>query len=159
MENFFGLLRLVFLGIITLFFMHVIRLLSHNMDPEKKDEKNNEEYIITQPDIVSSKVEPSTAYLTIDVGKKFLPSVKKEQIPLKSKTTMGRNKKNDIVIEDPYVSNRHTVIESEGKHWVLNDSKSKNETFVNDAVLNGHVVLQNNDLIRIGSVTFKFHQE
>jgi hypothetical protein len=71
---------------------------------------------------------------------------------------IGRDPANQIVLQDPRVSQFHaTLAEYQGK-LLLRDEKSTNGTFVNQAQIQGLVRLQAGDRISIGDVTFSIEQ-
>jgi pSer/pThr/pTyr-binding forkhead associated (FHA) protein len=51
---------------------------------------------------------------------------------------IGRNKVNDIVIDNLAVSAQHAKIESDGKGFLLVDLQSENGCFVNDQLIKSH---------------------
>jgi pSer/pThr/pTyr-binding forkhead associated (FHA) protein len=69
--------------------------------------------------------------------------------------SIGRDKSNDIVIDNLAVSTFHAKIESLGGRFALVDLKSKNGTFVNKKLVSSHW-LKDGDLINIGKhgITF-----
>jgi pSer/pThr/pTyr-binding forkhead associated (FHA) protein len=69
--------------------------------------------------------------------------------------TIGRLPDNAIVIDNPAVSGRHARVVSEGNHFVLEDLKSTNGTFVNDKPIARHTLLDG-DAILIGKHTVVF---
>jgi pSer/pThr/pTyr-binding forkhead associated (FHA) protein len=69
--------------------------------------------------------------------------------------TIGRSKKNHIIIENLAVSSHHAKIESVGDNYLLTDLKSKNGTFVNEKQISS-CWLQNLDKISIGKNTLIF---
>ena len=85
-------------------------------------------------------------------------AVKKFEIK-KPLIRIGRRDDNDIFIDDKVVSTEHAVIEmveEKGQNaYYLRDLESTNNTFVNGESIS-RVRLQNEDMIRIGWVTFKF---
>lgn len=71
-------------------------------------------------------------------------------------TRLGRGMKNDVVLPDPYASNRHAVIHlRNGQYW-LEDLDSRNGTFLNGVRLTRPAVLAHGDQIRIGDIIFSF---
>lgn len=80
-------------------------------------------------------------------------------IPLEStrKITVGRSSENDFAYPDePAMSRRHMVIESENGDWWIEDLKSKNGTLINGQKLSGRCRLEPNDRITVGRVTIVF---
>ncbi len=83
------------------------------------------------------------------------PDAPTEQVELKpGVSSIGRMSSNDIVIHDNAASRRHAEIHYDESNNIvtLADTGSTNGTFVNRSRVNGRVVLQHNDVIRIGQV-------
>ncbi len=66
---------------------------------------------------------------------------------------IGR-KSSDLVIDDPKVSSTHAKIVYENNHYVIVDFRSKNGTYVNGERIRAETELKENDLIKIGDMTF-----
>jgi len=79
------------------------------------------------------------------------------QYPIQNGKTfsIGRDKSNDIVIENLAVSTFHAKIESLGGRFALVDLKSKNGTFVNKKLVDSHW-LEDGDVIKIGKHAITF---
>jgi pSer/pThr/pTyr-binding forkhead associated (FHA) protein len=80
----------------------------------------------------------------------------------KQQFTIGRGNDNDIAIDDDLVSTHHAVIEAvEGINeegvvdYYIKDLDSTNKTFINESTISLYK-LSNDDLINIGTHTFKF---
>ena len=71
--------------------------------------------------------------------------------------TIGRLPDNDLVIDNPAVSGRHARVLREGNHYVLEDLKSTNGTFVNDKPIARHTLLEG-DVILVAKHTVVFTQ-
>jgi pSer/pThr/pTyr-binding forkhead associated (FHA) protein len=69
--------------------------------------------------------------------------------------TIGRRKKNNVIIEDMAVSGHHAKIDSVGDGFVLIDLQSKNGSFVNEQLINSHW-LNNGDIINVGEHSLVF---
>lgn len=63
--------------------------------------------------------------------------------------TIGRMPDNTVVIDNPAVSSRHARIVREGDGFVLEDLKSTNGTFVNNAPVTRHA-LKSGDVVLVG---------
>lgn len=63
--------------------------------------------------------------------------------------TIGRRKKNNVIINDMAVSGHHAKIDSVGDGYVLIDLQSRNGSFVNELLISSHW-LKNGDVINIG---------
>jgi adenylate cyclase len=73
----------------------------------------------------------------------------------KAKTTIGRDKTNDLVLQDKTVSRHHAQITKTKEGYLLDDLGSYNGTKVNDS-FSQSILLKHNDKIKIGlkSLTF-----
>lgn len=71
--------------------------------------------------------------------------------------TIGRLPDNMIVIDNPAVSGRHARVYREGHHYVLEDLKSTNGTFVNDRPIARHTLLEG-DVVLVGKHSLTFTQ-
>lgn len=71
-------------------------------------------------------------------------------------TSIGKSKANDIVLPLPAVSRFHAVIAKKTKDWVVTDTFSKNGVFVNGNQIESKSVIEDGDIITIGSVQLKF---
>lgn len=69
--------------------------------------------------------------------------------------TIGRLPDNLMAIDNPAVSGRHARVYKEGNHYVLEDLKSTNGTFVNDKPVARHTLLEG-DVILVGKHTLVF---
>jgi diguanylate cyclase (GGDEF)-like protein len=72
------------------------------------------------------------------------------------RTTIGRHPETDVLLQQRAVSGYHAEIRVSDKSVILEDLKSTNGTFHNTARLTRPVVLQPNDLIKIGASVFKY---
>lgn len=78
------------------------------------------------------------------------PSVGKEYPLDKNELFIGRDLSNDIVINDPEISRRHSRLFTQGNTFVLEDLGSTNGTFVNGQRLMGPNMLRPGDVITFG---------
>jgi len=76
----------------------------------------------------------------------------------KPSITLGRSKRNDVVIDNMAVSRRHAKIYREGPRHIVEDLKSLNGTFVNNKKVS-QWILSDNDQILIGKHTLVFIEE
>lgn len=70
-------------------------------------------------------------------------------------TTIGRNNRNTIVLDDTYVSGERALISWRDAQWWLEDMGSRNGTYLNDIAITDPIVLSTGDVITIGGVRFK----
>ena len=78
------------------------------------------------------------------------PSVGKVYPLDKTELFLGRDLSNDIVINDPEISRRHSRLYSQGGSYVIEDLGSTNGTFVNGQRLMGPNMLRPGDVITFG---------
>ena len=71
--------------------------------------------------------------------------------------TIGRLPDNTIVIDNPAVSGRHARVFREGNHFVVEDLKSTNGTFVNEKPIVRHTLLDR-DVVLVGKHSLVFSQ-
>jgi putative ABC transport system ATP-binding protein len=65
--------------------------------------------------------------------------------------SLGRTSDNDLQLKDTKVSRHHALIQRRGDRLVLVDLGSSNGTFVNDALVQGEVMLEDDATIRMGN--------
>lgn len=73
-----------------------------------------------------------------------------------SKMILGRSPRASIVIHDPSISRIHAEAYRNGTQIDIEDLDSVNGTFVNDQKLSDRRTLHDGDLIRLGTVLFKY---
>jgi hypothetical protein len=71
-------------------------------------------------------------------------------------TTLGRSEECEVTIEDPLVSRRHAQISVDGDEVRLVDLGSRNGVRINGRPVQGSVVLQDGDRVRIGTQVLVF---
>ena len=72
-------------------------------------------------------------------------------------TSIGKVKSNDIVLPLPYVSRFHAVIAKRRKDWVVFDTSARTSgVLVNGEKVERRAVIENGDIITIGSIDLKF---
>ena len=140
-----SLLKYIFATVIYFFIFSVIRLIyldirSINNRLETAPGKHPYLKLINRRDSLSFKVEES--YI------------------LDNNKTLGRSSKNDIAIQDPYLSSRHAEFIIKGDSYYIKDLESTNGTRVNGMRLADDMVrLDNGDKIQVGQLTFIFVKE
>ena len=72
--------------------------------------------------------------------------------------TIGRLPDNNLVIDNPAVSGRHARVYREGNHYVLEDLKSTNGTFVNERKV-ARTHLSAGDTIKLGETAMQFRMD
>lgn len=76
-----------------------------------------------------------------------------------SRYVLGRHPDCDIVLESGSVSRQHARISKSGSHFVLEDLKSRNGSFVNGRLIGEPTQLLEGDTIRICDIELNFHEE
>ena len=71
-------------------------------------------------------------------------------------TSIGKSKSNDIVLPQEDISRFHAVIAKKQKEWVITDTFSKTGVLVNDERVEGQAVIEDGDIITIGTIPLKF---
>lgn len=80
-----------------------------------------------------------------------------ESYVIDEEISIGRSKKSDIVIQDPFLSHRHVSFSLRDDACFVKDEGSTNGTFVNDQRIGEEeVVLNDGDKIHIGQLDFIF---
>lgn len=83
------------------------------------------------------------------------PHLGKVYVLSKERNTIGRDKDNDIVLDDATVSSIHCrMVQNEGT-WKVVNLLSSNGTFINGEKISQHAI-KNGDRIRFGDVAFTF---
>jgi pSer/pThr/pTyr-binding forkhead associated (FHA) protein len=76
---------------------------------------------------------------------------------LGSRLTIGRLPDNTVIIDNPAVSGHHACIVREADHFILEDLRSRNGTFVNEKQVHRHT-LQNGDVVLVGKHQLRFDE-
>jgi len=79
----------------------------------------------------------------------------KEALISKEKTTLGRRRYNDIVIDNLAVSGEHALLHLVGSDVVIEDLNSTNGTYINGKALKKQQ-LSHSDIVEIGKYKIKF---
>ena len=70
---------------------------------------------------------------------------------------IGRAIECDVVIASKSVSREHTRIRRDGRRWFVDDLGSTNGTYLNGERVIGSLTLRDGDIVKVGDVTFVFH--
>lgn len=73
----------------------------------------------------------------------------------KERLSVGRNPRNQMVIDDPAVAMEHAVIIPVGNDHILEDLQSETGTFVNGARVSRHI-LQHGDVVELGAFYLRY---
>jgi len=77
-------------------------------------------------------------------------------VPPRCRLIAGRDPGNEIVIEHPSVSRRHTAIEADDSRVYVQDLGSENGTFLNGSRISGRVPLAPGDVVTVGTIDVEF---
>ena len=83
-----------------------------------------------------------------DLGKKYILTEKEFSI--------GRDEKNNIVVDLDNVSRKHCVVKNRENAFYVTDLKSTNGTYLNDEEIGDEQALRSGDLVKVGGAIFKF---
>jgi phosphoserine phosphatase RsbU/P len=70
--------------------------------------------------------------------------------------SIGRSKRNDLVLADQWLSRHHAEIRRESSRYFICDLDSRNGTYVNGMRLSQKVTLQNGDVVTLGDQQIRF---
>ena len=112
---------------------------------------------ITDTRRMENSLDGAVAYLKTITLSKDLDFKIFDSYGVKENTLIGRSKKCDIYIKDPFMSKEHTLIYLQEGRFYIKDMGSTNGTFVNGKqLLEKPVKLKDSDKITIGGVDFLF---
>lgn len=140
MEYLTFIIKFIIIGLIYLILIRIIRIIY--IDLKGVDVREIDESLQR----FALEVIDSPDSLSLSIGSVY---------PLRDETKVGRNKSNDIVINDPFVSSRHVKLFIKDERLFAEDLKSLNGTLLNDTKLSKVQELSNNDELKIGRVLFK----
>ena len=105
----------------------------------------------------SKSEEEGLGYLKLITLRKDVPFKVFESYSIQENTLIGRNKKCDIYIPDPYLSKHHARIFFKDAEFYIEDLKSTNGTCINGKKIGSRPVkLNDSDKISIGHLNFLF---
>ena len=97
--------------------------------------------------------------VTDPVRGKLINNITQEAIPLYDReTSLGRNKKCDVVLSFDTISRLHAVIAYRSKGFVIFDTFSKSGIAVNNQKIEGKSYLKNGDVINMGGLEFTLEE-
>ena len=96
--------------------------------------------------------------MTLEDAGPFLtdPNGHEHHLPL-ANAIIGRAIECDVVIASKSVSREHTRIRKEGRRWFVDDLGSTNGTYLNGERVTSSLSLLDGDTLKVGDVTFIFH--
>ncbi|MCX8128722.1 MAG: FHA domain-containing protein [Clostridia bacterium] len=136
-----SLLKYIFITVIYLFIFGVIRLI----------------YLDIKSIGAKGGHSGDSPYLKLVNRRERLGFKVEETYILGGNVELGRSGRNGIILNDPYISNKHTRFVLRNGKYYIEDMGSTNGTFVNSAQINNEAVaLNNGDRIHIGQLDFLF---
>lgn len=137
-----SLLKYIFITIIYLFILSIIRLIYLD---------------IRSTSAQKSQTGSSLPYLKLINRRESLDFRIYETYQLDGNVTIGRKHKNEIFIQDPFLSSSHAEIRTEDGKCYIRDIGSTNGTFVNGKQLHEkETLLMDGDRVHLGQVDFLF---
>jgi pSer/pThr/pTyr-binding forkhead associated (FHA) protein len=96
--------------------------------------------------------------MPLDNAGPFLTDPKGQEHRLPPQTaTVGRSVECDVVIASKSVSREHSRLRREGRRWFVEDLGSTNGTYLNGERVINSLALLDGDSLKVGDVTFVFH--
>ncbi len=90
---------------------------------------------------------------------KLINTITNESISLYDReTSIGRNKKCDVVLPYETISRLHAVLAYRNKGFVIFDTFSKSGVKVNNKKIDGKKIIQNGDIINIGGIEYQLRE-
>lgn len=124
---------------------------------------NSDKTVIFKPDSVQSSSQPKSFVNTPQVGRKLIgwlvtfdinPNGLDYRI-YEGRTRLGKRNTNDIIINQPGISDEHAIMLYRDGKLYIQDNLSTNGTFINGEMIEDKVILKNDDFIKLGNITFK----
>jgi len=137
------IMRYIFITIIYYFMFSIIRLIAQDIKHGRMGSIKDDEPFI-KPLCIRSKVGFNI----------------EELYTLKNRCTIGRGKKADIMISDPFLSAKQAeFIQESEDEWLIADMGSTNGTFVNnEKVGKDPCAIKTGDIIKMGQLSYIFVQ-
>jgi hypothetical protein len=75
--------------------------------------------------------------------------------PVREETGIGRNENNQIIINDPFISNYHAIVALIDGKLIIRDLNSTNGVKLNNDNIKESAELKDGDILEIGRIIFK----
>ncbi|WP_461205920.1 FHA domain-containing protein [Clostridium sp. DL1XJH146] len=150
--------RFFIVVVIYLIIFYSLKIMKNDLSQSSKRKQDDES--IKQKDVDVDIVKSKQKQLKM--GLEILDVYKMDNdlkigsiIPVHNNLTIGRHKKNNISLPDPYVSNYHARLYKKDDKVLIKDNKSTNGIEVNDDLINKEQEVEYGDIIRIGNYSFR----
>ncbi|MCL5257238.1 MAG: FHA domain-containing protein [Chloroflexi bacterium] len=136
-----GILRIAFVGLLYLFLLQVMRVLTKQVRVPEVAPMEPEE------------LEPEGRLVIVDPGKSSI--AQGAVLPLQPVNPIGRRAENAIVLDDEFVSGEHALLAWRDEKWWLSDVASTNGTFINGVEIQEPTVVAKGDVLTFGRIKAK----
>ncbi len=137
-----GVVKFILIAIVYLFILRVVKMVYLDISDTKHARR-----VLTE----------GMAYIKLSGRKKTFDYKIYESYAIREDTTIGRNRKNDICIPAPFMSQTHARIFFADGDFYLEDKGSTNGTLLNGKYIGNYKVpLKSGDKIGFGELKFVF---
>lgn len=141
-ELFSSVVKFVLIGIVYLFILKVVKMVYLDISDTRRAHR---------------QLTGDEAHLKFSGKKKELDFEVQDTYAVNDDTSIGKTRKNDICLPDPFISPKHARIFFANGDFYIEDLSSKNGTFVNGKEVTKHPVLvKSGDKIAFGDIKFVF---
>lgn len=130
--------RLAFLALLYFYLYRIVRQSAGWLDLSSGSQN---------PELVFESV---PAGISVSVPAQGGEAFQGDIVSIRPPIRLGRERGNDIIFEDPFVSGAHAEVDRQGGAWRLRDLESRNGTFHNGSRIHRPVILAQGDRIQIG---------
>ena len=136
------IVKYILIGIVYLFILKVVKMVYLDISDTKRARR-----VITD----------GMAYLKLSSRRRSKEYKLYDSYAVRENTTIGRSRKNDICIPDPFLSASHARIYFADGEFYLEDLGSTNGTLYNGKYIGNYTVtLKSGDKVGFGNITFTF---
>ena len=133
-----NIFKYIFVFIIYSFILHIVRMIYLDIESLPKQ------------DVISG------AFLRLINRKETLDYKIEDYYPVDHSLSVGRHRKNDIVLKDHFISKEHARIIKEGDQFYLEDLHSANGTYLNGYRVDEVIPIHDKDIVSFGDAEFLF---
>ncbi len=151
-------IRFFIVVIIYLIIFYSLKIMKNDLSQSSNGKQNDENMKQKDVDIDTE----TNKQKRLKIGLEILEIYRKDNdlkigsiIPFHNNLTIGRHKKNNISLPDPYVSKYHAKLYRKNDKILIKDNKSTNGIEVNNDLIRKEQQVEYGDIIRIGNYTFR----